>query len=73
MELSVGQPTDTTQAITPWTVNPSTGGRLPWFTFESTIIETSGATAPAWIYYDAGLDEIVIDTATATTPGIYDF
>ena len=73
MELLVGQMADVTQAITPWTVNPSTGGAMASWTIEYTIIETSGAAAPYWIFYDTGLAEIVIDAAAASTPGIYTF
>ena len=73
MELAVGQPANTIQSITPWTVNPNTGGLMAWWDVELTVRETSGALAPSWIYYDSGTGEIVIDTALATTPGVYTF
>ena len=73
MELSIGQPMNTVQSITPWTVNPSTGGLLSWWDVELQVLETDGSASPAWIYYDQATDEIIIDTALATTPGVYDF
>ena len=76
MELSVGQPTDSIQAHPNWLLNPTSTDvteLIHWWIAELTIPTlTDGTAAPSWITYDTSTYEIIIDTATATTPGIYD-
>ena len=70
----MGQLTDTTHTNVDWTYNPSTAGTLASWTYDYAVYETDETTvAPAWIYFDAGAGEIVIDAASATTEGVYNF
>ena len=75
----MGQATDSIQSHAIWALNPNMGSGdvtidvVDWWDVELTIPTlTDGSAAPSWISYDMGTNEIIIDTTTATTPGIYD-
>ena len=67
MELSVGRG-DVSQAISAWSFNPSTGD-VTSYTFQYELEDSSGGSAPTWIYIDGS--DIVIDDGQVPPEGTY--